>query len=120
MPETTIERYKVEAEEDWRGWCKKAPWLQFPPELEVKVIPPFAGAMARFMVRFPDSENHVSVYWDTQEAIGFMGGEPYWEVYPVKIQDLDDGDQYDTARFKMGEEPQMMVAIIRSLMGEYQ
>lgn len=112
-----VERSKVESNEGWRNWCKEAPWLQFPPELEVKLLPPFGGAMARFMARFPDSENHVSVYWDCHDTLGAMD-EPYWELYPVKYKG-EESDYFDTARFRMGREPQMMVAIIRSLMGEY-
>lgn len=118
---TRLERYRIENDEDWRGWCGKAPWLQFPPELEVKIIPPFGGAMARFMVRFAgctDEDKHVSVYWDTNDTLGIMS-KPYWEIYPVKYKG-DDGDYHDTARFLMGEEPQVMVSIIKALMGEYE
>lgn len=118
-----VARSRVEADEEWRKWCKEAPWLQFPPELEVKILPPFNGAMARFMVRFAgssDESKHVSVYWDVHDSLGYEL-KPYWEIYPVKFKNwLEDGeDGFDTARFLMGEEPQMMVAIIRSLMGEY-
>ena len=118
-------RSNLEVSEQWREWCKEAPWLQFPPELEVKIVPPFGGAMARFYVRFAgssDEEKGVSVYWDCRDALGFMNA-PYWEIYPVKyrgtFEDADE-DYWDTARFSMGEEPQMMVSIIKALMGEYE
>ena len=114
-----VERSQLEHREEWGKWGKEAPWLQFPPELEVKITPPFSGAMARFRVRFVGGEHEVSVYWDCHDALGLMN-KPYWEIYPVKTKDLDDEDQYDTARFVAGEEPEMMVAIIKSLMGEYQ
>jgi len=116
-----LKRYKVENDEKWRDWSKSAPWLQFPPELEVKIIPPFGGAMARFMVRFAnstDADRHVSVYWDVFDNLGYMD-RPYWEIYPVKYRS-EEADYVNNARFLVGEEPQMMVAIIKSLMGEYQ
>jgi len=116
-----VKRCRVEDDEMWRKWVKSAPWLQFPPELEVKIIPPFGGAMARFMVRFAnstDEDRHVSVYWDVFDNLGHMD-RPYWEIYPVKYRS-EEADYDDNARFLMGEEPQMMVAIIKSLMGEYQ
>lgn len=122
-----VARSRVEADEGWRNWCKEAPWLQFPPELEVKIVPPFGGAMARFYVRFAgssDESKHVSVYWDCKDNLGFMNA-PYWEIYPVRYKGEyggagDDEDYWDTARFSMGEEPQMMVSIIKALMGEYE
>lgn len=113
-----IDRRVIEHQEEWDKWGKEAPWLQFPPELEVKITPPFSGAMARFRVRFVGGEHEVSVYWDCNDALGFMN-QPYWEIHPVKYKG-DDCDYYDTARFVAGEEPQMMVSIIKSLMGEYE
>ena len=113
-----MDRSVVERHEEWDKWGAEAPWLQFPPELEVKVTPPFNGAMARFRVRFIGGEGEVSVYWDCHDALGYMN-KPYWEIYPVKYKG-GDGDYHDTARFLMGEEPQMMVSIIKSLMGEYE
>ena len=113
-----VNRSKLEQNEEWEKWGNEAPWLQFPPELEVKIIPPFNGAMARFRVRFVGGEKEISVYWDCHDNLGFMN-KPYWEIYPVKYKDESE-DYYDTARFFMGEEPEMMVAIIKSLMGEYQ
>lgn len=120
--EKKLARSQVERDEDWEEWCNKAPWLQFPPGLDVKIIPPVHGAMVRFMVRFADgtdADNTVSVYWDCHNALGIMS-KPYWEIYPVKYKG-DDGDDYeDTARYLEGEESQMMVSIIKALMGEYE
>ena len=45
-----IDRYKIEAEEKWREWSGKVPAIKFDAGWCVKVIPPFAGAMARFLV----------------------------------------------------------------------
>lgn len=113
-----MDRSAIEHQEEWTKWGDEAPWLQFPPELEVKIIPPFNGAMVRFRVRFVGGDREISVYWDCHDALGIMD-KPYWEIYPVKYKGEDE-DYYDTARFVACEEPEMMVAIIKSLMGEYQ
>ena len=81
--DTTIDRCKIERHEQWREWIDKIPKLSFPERWLVQVIPPFAGAMARFQVFH--GEGRVSVYLDCYERLGYFGG-PYWEVYPV------DGD----------------------------
>lgn len=112
-----VKRLRVEENEDWRKWGREAPWLQFPPELEVSIVPPFGGAMARFHVRFIGGERHVSVYWDCLDRIGFMQ-RPYWEIYPVKFKSNGE-DQEDCKRFLMGQEPEMMASIFKSLLGEY-
>lgn len=112
-----VKRARVEEAEEWRKWMKEAPWLQFPPDLEVRIVPPFNGAMARFRVRFVGGEREVSVYWDCNDALGYMG-KPYWEIHPVKFR-WDGEDHHDCKRFLMGEEPEMMASIIRSLMDEY-
>ncbi len=75
-----IDRYKIEEEQDWRGWIEKIPAIEFDAGWKVQVIPPFSGALARFRVTVGDKT--ASVYLDGYEAIGFFG-EPYWEVYPV-------------------------------------
>lgn len=116
--ERKVNRYKVEEKEQWRKWGKEAPWLQFPPELEVKIVPPVGGVMARFRARFSGGKREVSVYWDCHDALGYMN-KPYWEIYPVKIKSMDGTTNYDCKRFLAGEEPDMMVSIIKSLMDEY-
>lgn len=119
--ESKVYRYRVEENEEWHKWGNEAPWLQFPPELEVKIVPPFGGAMARFRARFVGGEREVSVYWDCHDALGYME-KPYWEIHPVKSRGLglmDEADVYDCKRFLAGEESDMMVSIIKSLMDEY-
>ena len=78
----TIDRYRLEEEEKWREIIKQIPYLPFKSEWEVAPIPPFSGAVARFLVRHKEyKETNVSVYLDWYEKLGFMEG-PYWEVYP--------------------------------------
>jgi len=74
--ESLKQRCDVEKHEEWRRWCEEIPELQFPSSWNVKIIPPFGGAMVRFIIN-----EKISVYLDCYDALGFMG-EPYWEIYP--------------------------------------
>ena len=74
--ESLKDRYNVEKREEWRRWCEEIPELQFPSSWNVKIIPPFGGAMVRFIIN-----EKISVYLDCYDSLGFMG-EPYWEIYP--------------------------------------
>ena len=46
-----------------------------------KIIPPFAGAIVRFMI--DKGDKHVSVYLDCYDNLGCFGS-PYWEIYPYE------------------------------------
>jgi hypothetical protein len=78
--ELYVQRINVEHKEDWHGWSGKIPYLKFKETWEVKIVPPFTGAMIRFWVKHGNKE--VSVYLDCLDNLGFVG-KPYWEVYPV-------------------------------------
>jgi hypothetical protein len=71
---------------DAREWCSKIPFIPFKQGWLVKVIPPFGGAVARFMVS-QDEKNYVSIYLDCYSQLGSWDA-PYWEVYPY------DGDTF--------------------------
>lgn len=101
-----IDRYKIEQIENWRDYIHKIPSLKFNPDWEVKIIPPFGGAMARFTIDF--NGNHASVYLDCNDSLGCVG-VPYWEVYPV-------GD--DVGRCLMNETDELMSLINESLSRE--
>ena len=75
------------------------PPLRFKEDWEVKIIPPFGGAIIRFLVA--NSRGWVSVYLDGYNMLGGVRGETYWEVF--------DGE--DVERFKIGESEQMMARI---------
>jgi hypothetical protein len=79
-----VERAHVEENENWRDIMYKIPFIPFPPKWQIKPIPPFGGAVARFRVKLPNGKEK-SVYLDWFDRLGCYG-EPYWEVYPV------DGD----------------------------
>ncbi|MGI9297073.1 MAG: hypothetical protein ACR2QC_04145 [Gammaproteobacteria bacterium] len=76
-------RPKMEAADGWLGWIEKIPFLRFPRTWEIKIIPPFGGAVARFLVRRPGTAGRISVYLDCHERLGCWDG-PYWEVYPFQ------------------------------------
>lgn len=93
----TLARAEIEHHERWHDYTALIPWLSFPAGWQVQMIPPFAGAMARFRVRLPDGSEK-SVYFDAHDALGCYG-EPYWEVHPV---------QGDTARCAMNETEELI------------
>ena len=77
-----LTRAKIERAEQWDDWTKNAPWIEFPAGWQVKVTPPFRGALMRFRVKLP-SGTEKSVYFDAHERLGCYNG-PYWEVYPYR------------------------------------
>lgn len=75
---------KMEEAYEWRKWMGEIPYINFPENFLVLIVPPFGSAVVRFWVRdknIPDS--HVSVYLDCYDELGYMG-RPYWEIYPFK------------------------------------
>lgn len=86
------ERFSIEYKEKWREWCKRMPVLHFEKAWDVKVIPPYGGALARFTV--DHNGKHVSVYFDAFSTMAWMyEGEtpiPYWEIY-----DGEDTERFD-------------------------
>lgn len=81
-PELYSSRLKIEDEENWRGYIKSMPFIQFSADWKVSIIPPFAGAIARFRVKLP-SGSVKSVYFDPFNRLG-CEDEPYWEVHPFQ------------------------------------
>ena len=89
--DTYMMRPKLERAEDWNRWIREIPAIKFKSDWEVRVIPPFAGAIARFHI--DKGDKHVSVYLDCYDKLGCVG-EPYWEIYPY---------EEDTARVLMND-----------------
>lgn len=92
---------KVEQMHDFRGWARKLPAFHFDKEWDVKIIPPFAGAIIRFVIDY--NEKHVSVYFDAYSELGWMYDKdeqpiPYFEYY----------DGVDAHRYYLDESEQMM------------
>lgn len=101
MTDLILERSVIESKEEWRSkWVKEIPYLHFDADWEVKIIPPFAGALARFIVKKGDKT--VSVYFDGYSQLGWMYDEndnpiPYFEIYPyhddVKRYYIDETEE---------------------------
>ncbi len=99
-------RLDVEQAEDWDSMEDKIPYITFPPNWRVKVIPPMRGAMARFLITLPLTEQvRTSVYLDTFDRLG-VRGSPYWEVYPYND---------DTARYDIDDTAGLLAGISKSL-----
>ena len=84
---------------------------EFEREWDVKIIPPFGGAVIRFHI--DHNGKHVSVYFDGYSELGYMVDEndkpiPYWEYY--------DGEE--CYRYYIDESEQMMEDIKRFLESE--
>lgn len=88
-----MQRYFVEEQEKWRELIDKIPYIAFPRGWKVSIIPPFAGAVARFHVKVPGQKGVKSIYLDWYDALGCYGS-PYWEVHPYRGDvgrcDVDD------------------------------
>lgn len=105
--EIEMQRHRIEQVEDWRGLSRNLPYLSFPADCEVNIIPPSGGALVRFLIRLKaNPEKTISVYFDQFSRLGCMD-EPYWEMYPNK----DD----NTSRYYQGGEEELMAEIIDTL-----
>ncbi len=81
---TLAKRKEVEKAQDWLGEAENMPWLQFPAEWEIQIIPPFSDAVIRFKIKLP-SGLIKSVFLDSRGSL--VAGDyplPYWEVLPFK------------------------------------
>lgn len=93
---------------EYEKWTREIPVLNFPPHVAIKVIPPFGGAVVRFLaIHKEDPRAQVSVYLDCYNMLGIYGnGEPYWEIYPHND---------DVARVPLREAEQLVALIIEAL-----
>lgn len=92
---------KVEQIREYRKWANKMPVFHFDKEWDVKIIPPFAGALTRFTISY--NGKWVSVYFDAYSALGWVYDDednplPYFECY--------NGE--NTYRYLLDESEQMM------------
>lgn len=76
-----------------RKWCVEIPYINFPSEWDVKIIPNFSGSVIRFLVK-KNNDIKISVYLDCYDNLGCYG-KPYWEIYPHK-EDVFRCDMNDT------------------------
>ena len=93
--EETMLIAKYDTLQETRKWMRELPYLHFKQEWNVRIIPPFGGAIIRFFIDY--NNKHVSVYFDAYDELGFVG-EPYFEFY--------DGEE--CYRYLMNESEEMM------------
>lgn len=98
-----FERHQIERTEKWAEWVKDIPSIKFPPDWSVQVIPPFGGAMARFVVS--TEKARVSVYLDVYDRLGYFGS-PYWEIHPYED---------DVMRYPMSSVDELLKGIAESI-----
>ena len=77
---------RIEKEMEYDRWYKEIPFIKFPASWEVKIIPPFGGAVVRFRVRNTRGKE-ISVYLDCYDTLGCYGS-PYWEIFPAADDDI--------------------------------
>ena len=99
---------KYENLQECRKWASEIPALHFEKEWDVKIIPPFGGAVIRFCIDHNDK--HVSVYFDGYSELGYVVDKngkpiPYFECY--------DGEE--CYRYFTDESEQMMKDIKKFL-----
>ena len=75
--------FEVGNEMEWSKWHKELPAIPFKEGWKVKIVPPFGGAIVRFLVFNNDESKQASIYFDAYNLLG-CGGKPYWEVYPYQ------------------------------------
>ena len=74
--------------DDVKDFIDDFPYIQFPSEWKIKLVPPYAGATFRFYVELP-SGTIKSVYFDKDGNLG--ADTNYWEVYQIH----PDHNQYE-------------------------
>jgi hypothetical protein len=84
------QRIPVETLERWQEIGQALPYIPVRGDWKIRVMPPFAGALARFHVMRGDA--HVSVYYDEYCRLGGWD-EGYWEIWPDA-----DGNNYRLGR----------------------
>lgn len=99
---------KVDTMYEYKNWSQKLPAFHFDKEWDVKIIPPFQGAIIRFWISY--NGKFVSVYFDAYSELGWMYDEnenpiPYFEYF--------DGE--DIHRYFLEQSEQMMEDIRKFL-----
>lgn len=74
-------RKKVDREFEYNKWINLMPEIKFPEGWSFIPLPPYKGAICRFIVIAEGIE--FSVYLDCYGLLGYHEGDPYWEVFSI-------------------------------------
>ena len=117
-----VNRLKMESESKWRNYhAHNMPSFSLPSGLQFKIIPPFGGATCRFIINCEsDPDIQVSVYFDTENALGYFGmlnddPIPYWEIYPVFLTHPPSIEKKDVRRFAINDTDSLIKAAVASI-----
>lgn len=84
----------ISGKHEWNRWREELPYIKWPKSWLVKAVPPFGGAIIRYLITLEGLDDRISVYLDCYNRLGYFwdasgsNPAPYWEVYPV------EGDVY--------------------------
>jgi len=78
------EKGKAGVAEIDKDFINDFPWINFPKEWKIKMVPPFAEATVRFYVELPNGAIK-SVYFDRYGKLG--ADYDYWEVFQIQPRD---------------------------------
>ena len=102
---------KYEQLQECRMWGTRIPALHFEKEWDVRIVPPFGGAVIRFCI--DHNGKRASVYFDGYSELGYVVDKdcnpvPYFEYYDGK----------ECYRYYIDEAEEMMADIKKFLDGE--
>lgn len=77
-------RLEIERLCEWEKLATEIPYISFPADWEIRIVPPLRGVVVRFQVRQKSKPySPVSVVLHEAVSFGGMTEKPYWEVYPL-------------------------------------
>jgi hypothetical protein len=84
---TRRKRKEVEAEQGWVEEADTIPFIQFPADWQIKIMPPYYDVVIRYKIKLPSGVVK-SVFLDSRCSLSDhfdQNGRPlsYWEVFPV-------------------------------------
>ena len=103
MIRAMIESHRYESKKGFKKWSMKMPYFKMKDDWEIRVAPPFGGAVARFSIKGLNKE--ASIYFDVDDSLACVG-EPYWELMFTNADDVERFlfDEFDSLYKRLCEE----------------
>lgn len=79
--------YEIDDEMEYDKWMVGLPFIQWPANYLIKVIPPFGAKVIRFWLKTADTQHELSIYLDGYNYSGCMPW-PHYEVYGGEVGDV--------------------------------